>query len=52
MAVVRFNRFSVAVYASWSEKNYPCLIWHFDLYFKPGMQNFATAALFRRIEVA
>ena len=41
--------------ASWRhiKKSYPCLVCgHFDLYFMPGMADFATAALLRRIEDA
>ena len=52
MAVVNFYGFSVAVYCILViyQKKYPCLVCHFDIHIKPGMPDFATAAMLRRIK--
>ena len=45
MAVVNFNGFSLPVYCIFVIKSILCLVCRFDLYFQPGMSDFATAAL-------
>ena len=54
MAVVNFNGFSIAVYCIlviYQEMlSMPRMT--FDIYFKPGVPDFATAALLRRTEGA
>ena len=54
MAVVSFNGFSLAVHCIFviCHKSYPFLVLHFELYFQPGMPDFATAVLLIRIEGA
>ena len=54
MAVASFNGFSLTVYCIFviCHKSYPFLVLHFELYFQPGMPDFATAALLIRTEGA